>query len=458
MSHCPSCGVEPVLHPHAVGALHRCPGCGRVRMNLSQARRLLGDETWRRLRPALDAEAPALAEPCPDCGGLRSRRGIEHAGAPLAFELCKRCLLLWFADGVVDRLLAGAPTAGESPAAFHPSRPLQDALHKRAVDGAAGGPGLRELAGSVESAWKDLSGRSDGAAAPRRLEPGAETARRELAEAERAARERAGLAEPVAGSGSWRERTLETDRAAGVESTAFDGPALPRDLRRGSAPATTFLGRIAGLDDGQGNADVDPRFLVLLVVLLAAGAFGLLHPETIHSLGFVPAAPFRHWGLTIPASFFLHGGWGHLLFNLYFLKVFGDDVCARQGFVRFLGLLGAAHLGGMLLEWISFGLPLVPRVGASAGVAGAMGWYLVHFPRRRLNIYFFFFRFFALPAWLWIGFWAFLQLSAAVGGGQSDVANWAHVGGLAVGVVWALADRIRFAQAGGRGTAAPPRR
>jgi len=145
------------------------------------------------------------------------------------------------------------------------------------------------------------------------------------------------------------------------------------------------------------------------------------------------------------SAMFLHGGWLHLLGNLLFLFVFGNNVEDRLGRVRYLAFyLGcgyAATYGFSLL----FSGSDQPLVGASGAIAGVLGAYLVLFPRARVwsLLTFFFFLPVRLPAWLVLGSWFVLQYLYARGAGLSQAtgtAYLAHVIGFAVGaaLVWRL--------------------
>jgi len=144
-------------------------------------------------------------------------------------------------------------------------------------------------------------------------------------------------------------------------------------------------------------------------------------------------------------SIFLHGGWGHLLGNMLFFWVFGNNIEDSMGPGRFLvfylicGLVAAgAHV---LVDPAS----PVPTVGASGAISGIMGAYLVLYPRVRVNMLFIFvifFKVFAIPAWLVLLWWFFVQvlsglpqLSPMRPDISSGVAVWAHIGGFLAGVV-----------------------
>ena len=136
---------------------------------------------------------------------------------------------------------------------------------------------------------------------------------------------------------------------------------------------------------------------------------------------------------------FLHGGIWHLLGNMWFLFIFGDNVEDHLGSVRYLGFYlacgwasGATHL---LLNIHSN----MPVIGASGAVAGVMGAYLILYPMARvltliplLIIPFFV----EIPAFFFLGFWFLLQFLSATGGRMTGVAWWAHVGGFVFGVLF----------------------
>ena len=137
---------------------------------------------------------------------------------------------------------------------------------------------------------------------------------------------------------------------------------------------------------------------------------------------------------------FLHGSWMHLLGNMWFLWLFGNNVedsMGRLRFVVFYLLCGLAAAAGQVLTDPS---SPVPMVGASGAISGVMGGYLVLYPRVRVYTLVplgFFITAMALPAWVMLGYWFFIQFVSglvSVGGEGGGVAFWAHVGGFVAGV------------------------
>ncbi len=147
-------------------------------------------------------------------------------------------------------------------------------------------------------------------------------------------------------------------------------------------------------------------------------------------------------GLTLITSMFLHGGWLHLVGNMWYLWIFGDNVEDRLGRGRYLLFYLVSGLVAALLHYALNPVSRVPTVGASGAIAGVLGAYLVAFPRARvvtLVPLFPFFQVMALPAVVVLGLWfvmqffsGFLSLGFGSGGG---VAWWAHIGGFVFGLI-----------------------
>lgn len=147
--------------------------------------------------------------------------------------------------------------------------------------------------------------------------------------------------------------------------------------------------------------------------------------------------------LSFITSMFLHGGWMHLLGNMIFLYVFGDNIEDRFGHGRFLLfylLTGAAAAATQVFIEPSSG---VPMVGASGAIAGVLGAYVILFPRARvltLIPIFVFFQLIELPAFVFLGLWFLMQivsglLALQIGADAGGVAWWAHIGGFVAGAV-----------------------
>ncbi|MBI3050522.1 MAG: rhomboid family intramembrane serine protease [Acidobacteria bacterium] len=144
----------------------------------------------------------------------------------------------------------------------------------------------------------------------------------------------------------------------------------------------------------------------------------------------------------VVTSMFLHGSWMHLLGNMWFLWLFGnniEDSMTRPRFVAFYLLTG---LAAALAQVAADPASEVPMVGASGAISGVMGAYLVLFPRVRVYTMVplgFFLQSMALPAWMMLIYWVFLQFAGGITSIVSEqtggVAFWAHLGGFVAGVV-----------------------
>jgi len=157
-------------------------------------------------------------------------------------------------------------------------------------------------------------------------------------------------------------------------------------------------------------------------------------------------------------AMFLHGGWFHILGNMIFLWVFGDNVEDAVGHVHYLAFYLVCGIAATAAQvWVDPNSQ-VPMLGASGAIAGVLGAYLVLYPRATIAalIMPFFFWTAYVPAFLLIGLWFFLQLFngvASIGyavGGSEGVAWWAHVGGFSAGflLLWFFRPRRRSASVG----------
>lgn len=204
--------------------------------------------------------------------------------------------------------------------------------------------------------------------------------------------------------------------------------------------------------------EITPIFTVIigaLTVLVWLAVQGAGAPEafiqSICALGAVPAAitggaEVATLGLDecaapnvgapgILTSVFLHGSWGHLIGNMWFLWVFGNNIEDSMGHLRFVGFYLLTGLCAAGAQIVLDPASTVPMVGASGAISGIMGAYLVLYPKARVDTLVAIWVV-PLPAWMMLGYWMLLQLSgiltpADMGGG---VAYGAHVGGFLAGL------------------------
>lgn len=174
----------------------------------------------------------------------------------------------------------------------------------------------------------------------------------------------------------------------------------------------------------------------------------------IFTLGLVPAridAVFTTHAVSLGnalmplvTSIFLHAGWMHVIGNMWFLWVFGDNVEDRFGHAAYFLFYVACGLGAGLIHTAFNWGSSVPTVGASGAISGVLGAYFVMFPRSKIitlvPLIFFWFTV-QIPAMFFVGYWILLQFVGGLGAlsmhSRGGVAWWAHIGGFALGFVLA---------------------
>lgn len=167
------------------------------------------------------------------------------------------------------------------------------------------------------------------------------------------------------------------------------------------------------------------------------------------SLAMVPADILEGKNLhTLFTSMFLHANIPHIVGNMLFLFVFGDNVEDAFGHFRYLLFYLICGLAADFVHIASLTTPwelAIPTLGASGAISGVMGAYVLMYPRARIQalVFAYFITVIRIPALFFLGFWFLLQLLYAwidIGGG---VAYWAHIGGFAAGMILALIFRRR---------------
>jgi membrane associated rhomboid family serine protease len=163
--------------------------------------------------------------------------------------------------------------------------------------------------------------------------------------------------------------------------------------------------------------------------------YGLIPSDLFSNPIAMRTCPSSQGWLGVVSSMFMHGGWMHLLGNMWFLWVFGGNIEDSMGplrFALFYFLCGLCAAAAQVASDIGSG---VPMVGASGAIGGVMGAYILLFPKVKVHI-FVFILIFKVPAAAMLGYWAFIQLIGGFGssGSGGGVAFWAHIGGFAAGL------------------------
>jgi membrane associated rhomboid family serine protease len=180
---------------------------------------------------------------------------------------------------------------------------------------------------------------------------------------------------------------------------------------------------------------LDPDSLKVLV-----GQLGIV---PAHLTAFLSGSPnYSPLAIALPffTSMFLHGSWMHVIGNMWFLYIFGDNVEDYLGHFPYLVFYLLVGLIAMATQIAVDPYSRVPTVGASGAIAGVLGAYFVLYPRARVLTWFFVF-IIHIPAWVVLGYWFVLQFLSGTatalayeGRNDSGIAFWAHVGGFVAGV------------------------
>jgi membrane associated rhomboid family serine protease len=193
--------------------------------------------------------------------------------------------------------------------------------------------------------------------------------------------------------------------------------------------------------------------LVWLWELSLGGVAALNH--FYYQFGFVPgvltgayAAPswaIAPYFLTTLTSMFIHGSWSHILGNMLFLWIFGNNIEDHLGHSKYLLFYLAGGVVAALVQLLSGPTSEVPTIGASGAIAAVMGAYFFLYPRAKVQtlVFFIFITIVRLPAWIFLGIWFVMQLFEGTFGAAQGVAVWAHVGGFLFGVLIAWISRRR---------------
>ena len=187
--------------------------------------------------------------------------------------------------------------------------------------------------------------------------------------------------------------------------------------------------------------------LILLNVLVFLGEVQMTPvalQKFIFTWGLIPAHLFDNpegtWE-TIFSSMFLHGGWFHIISNMWVLYIFGDNIEARLGKIRYLIFYLLSGVAAAVLQAYLLSISETPMIGASGAIAGVLGAYLILFPGSRIASLvpiLFILTIVEVPALIFLVFWFITQLYSGLfamqGASASGIAWWAHIGGFLFGM------------------------
>lgn len=188
--------------------------------------------------------------------------------------------------------------------------------------------------------------------------------------------------------------------------------------------------------------------VVNTVVFLIAFLFEPVANQMVQTFGTIPAEITANWmnpleSVTLFTAMYLHGGWAHLLGNMLYLWIFGDNVEDRMGPVRYFIFYTLCGLVSGLAQVLAMPGSRIPAIGASGAIAGVLGAYLLLYPRARVRTLIpliFIYTTVYLPAIVVLGGWFVIQFlnglaSLNVIVQTGGVAWWAHIGGFVVGMI-----------------------
>ncbi len=193
-------------------------------------------------------------------------------------------------------------------------------------------------------------------------------------------------------------------------------------------------------------------FPFLTILLILTNCWFFVSPALKGSLdslvsvyGYVPS-DFIFRPKNLVTSTFLHAGVMHLVSNMWFLWLFGDNIEDSFGRIRYLALYLFSGIVGNLSHGLLTGFSSdVPVIGASGAVAGVMGAYLVKHYKARINCVFFLIFypiFLRIRAFWFISFWILFEFWSAFTSGGGNIAHWAHIGGFLTGFTWGIRRKI----------------
>jgi len=176
------------------------------------------------------------------------------------------------------------------------------------------------------------------------------------------------------------------------------------------------------------------------LIFLTFTYLSFLNPNTnlFYTFGFIPNS-FNLF--SILSSMFIHGGFSHILSNMWFLYIFGDNIESILGHIKFLLFYILCGFGAAFAQYIIDPNSPIPMIGASGAIAGVLGAYMISFPKAKVHVFAFIIIFITtliVPAQIVLGVWFFIQLSSGLNSLGIDtnggVAWFAHIGGFIAGV------------------------
>ncbi len=385
--------------------------------------------------------------PCPGCSHRMEEVTIDAGGQLRQIDVCTACQFVWLDQGEWDDLpfFAVEKPSPEAMQAQVRARIEKTRLARNAP------PPLPPLKAPAQVKASLGESKTVSVRAVERAPSVPVVRRRDRSVSPPTIRQRSASRPPVA---SGRSPVAEVLRCREQLRRERSVPKPQRSSGWGTGPAQTWqwIPALFGMpvEDEQptGRRRVDEKPWLTWTLALGVGLVSVLAMldlrPMIDAYGLIPAESGRLGGLTWLTSFFLHGGVLHLLGNLYFLVIFGDNVEKCLGALELFLLIVVAAIFGDIVHILLDPDSTVPCIGASGGISGVIAFYALRFPKTRLAVMFwllfktYWFRMSAI--WMF-GLWVLMQIFIAGQqvAGISQVSGGAHLGGALVGVVaWLL--------------------
>ncbi|HAV13870.1 MAG TPA: hypothetical protein DCX06_10335 [Opitutae bacterium] len=449
MPDCPKCRAALARRRNDFGVYWHCNDCDGSAVTMSLLRKMIPTEAMNGLWQRARAGSYPRKHRCPGCKRKMEEISVEAEGLERAIDVCTSCQFVWLDEGEWADLAFFAVDQATPEA-------MREAVRKRIAQKRKdrNAPPISEVVApplpTAQSISKAEPVRSIATmkVESRRTEPAKRVEqaappllRRKSVERQRLTRRDSG---PV-GRREQRDRLEARQRRK-----EYDIPKRKSGWGEGPNAFWQWIPALLGMpiEDAQPRGprqhDDKPWFTWILaggIVLISLLAMLDLR-SVIDAYGLVPAEFGRKGGLTWLTAFFLHAGLLHLVGNVYFLIVFGDNVEKCLGTLEFFLLLCLATLSGHFFHIVFDPNSTIPCVGASGGISGVMAFYALRFRQNQLAVMFWFFfkTYWLRLSALWMfGIWVVLQMVIAGQqiAGISKVSGAAHLGGALAGCfVW----------------------
>lgn len=450
MPDCPKCHTALVRRKNDFGVFWHCPTCEGSAVTMSLLRKVVDRDAinglWQRARMGSYPRKHA----CPGCTKPMEEISVDADGKTRKIDVCTGCQFVWLDDGEWADLAYFVATK-QSPEDLQAAVRARIAQTRQARSAPPPMKAAKAPPARTASKPPPIKEPSQPVITPPPLKvKAAPVVERKPVTYASSTREGTSLQDVMLREGISKRRSKQEPRPRRRESRK---PESSRNgWGKGPAHAWQWLPALLGMpvEDEQplGRMDKSDKPWLTWVLAFGVGVVSLLAMLDLRSIveayGLIPAEFGRMGGLTWLTAFFLHGGLLHLIGNLYFLVIFGDNVEKCLGALEFFFLLCLATVCGHFCHILVDPSSTVPCIGASGGISGVIAFYALRFPKTQLAMMFWFI--FKTYWWRMSAIWMFaiwVVFQFVIAGqqmvGVSYVSGGAHLGGALAGVfVWLI--------------------